>query len=595
MATDNLLQLFENACRASKGLTCFRFKKDGVWRDLTWSEVRNRVQSVSAALEEMGIHAGDAIAILSYTRPEWTIADLAILSLGAITVPIYHSNMTEEIYFICENAEVKGIFVENEQQLAKLNQVRGRLPNLKWVILMSGKEPHANVLLMDRLYETSPKRAAAYQSCLASITRETVASYVYTSGTTGQPKGAVLTHGNFLAAVTACKEVITLNPDEVSLFFLPLAHILARVIQFYQIGTGYIQAYAESIEKLAENMREVKPHFIVSVPRIFEKVYERIMSQVNAGSPMKKKLFDWSLSVGRSYARTKLNEDPPPVAVSLQYLIASRLVFKKIRDRLGGRMRFAISGGAPLSKEIAEFFHVIGIEILEGYGLTETSAAINCNYPGKAELGTVGPTLNGSEEKIADDGEILVRGEMVFKGYYKNPDATREVIDSDGWFHTGDIGEFTEKGNLKITDRKKDIIVTAGGKNIAPQKIENMLKNDKYVSQAVVHGDKRKYLTALITLNWEEVEKTARADGFYGNGTPLFEHPKTHELVRQIIERNNRQLPKYETIKRFTVLENDLTQEAGELTPTLKIKRRFIEKKYASELGKLYQEHSKDS
>jgi len=484
----NLLQLFEASADKYQDLDCFVVRRGDKWVCWSWTEVREKVIALSAGLQGRGVVKGDRIAILSSTRAEWTLADLAILSLGAITVPIYHSNLPAEVEYILANSETKGVFVEDDEQLSKVMQCKGRLAQLEFIVLMSGKAKGSELVSIEQLLKTDLKQATAYHHNLEALDEETTASFVYTSGTTGQPKGSILTHGNFLVEVDACVDVLRVDSQDISLCFLPLAHILARVIQFYQIATGFTHAYAESIEKLGDNLQEIQPNFLVSVPRIFEKVYERILSQVHASSPAKQKLFAWAEKVGAAYSQAKQRQEPPPVSVSAQYLLASRLVFKKIRDRLGGRMRFAISGGAPLAKVIAEFFHAAGIEILEGYGLTETTGAINIVRPDKIQFGIVGPPVKGAEEKIAADGEILARGKMIFKGYFKNEAATREVLDPDGWFHTGDIGEFTPDGSLKITDRKKDIIVTAGGKNIAPQKIENLLKTNKFISQVVVHG-----------------------------------------------------------------------------------------------------------
>lgn len=589
----NLIHLFENSVQKYGSDDCFAFKKGGSWRAWSWDDLRLKVRSLSAALQEIGVGRGDRISILSSTRPEWTLADLAILSLGAISVPIYQSNLTDEVEFILENSAAKGVFVENRTQLNKVLEVRDHVPKLEFIIMIDGRKnsPEEDLKMLGELLKTDPEKANNYLKNLEELDDQTVASYVYTSGTTGKPKGAILTHGNFVAEIVAVDDIVDVKPSDVSLAFLPLAHILARAIQFYQLAKGFTFAFAESIEKLADNILEVRPDFLVSVPRIFEKVYERILSQVHASSAVKQSLFAWAKKVGSEYSQAKQKRKPVPIIVGLQYLLASQLVFKKIRDRLGGRMRFAVSGGAPMAKEIAEFFHAVGILILEGYGLTETTAAINVVTKDRIEFGVVGPSIKGIEEKIAEDGEILVRGDVVFKGYYKNEKATREVLDEDGWFHTGDIGEFTKEGSLKITDRKKDIIVTAGGKNIAPQMIENLIKTNKYISQVVVHGDKRKYLTALITLNEEEIGKYAADKGLSTNGgAPLVHHPEIYNLVKKIIDQRNKNLPSFETIKRFAILENDFTQEKGELTPSLKVKRRFVAEKYADILDKLYHE-----
>lgn len=593
MKYPNLIAMIDASFEAHGARDCIRVKRGGQWDSWTWRQVKDKVLSLSAALEKLGIRDGDTVAILSQTRPEWTLADIAIISVGAITVPIYASNLSDEVSFIVENSDAKAIFVEDRNQLKKVLDARERLPKLQHIILMTGKMAPEGVRLLSTLLKTNPDRANAYRHTLRNVRGDHLASIVYTSGTTGRPKGAMLTHANFLAEVEAIKEVISVGPQDTSLLFLPLAHILARVGQFYHLRCGFMHAYAESIEKLADNMQDIRPHFLIAVPRIFEKVYERILSQVHSGSDLKQRLFHWASSVGSAVSQAKQKRRGASLPTKLQHLLVNQIVFKKIRDRLGGRLRFAVCGGAPLSKDIAEFFHGAGIDILEGYGLTETTAAINCVTTELIEFGSVGRPLPGIVEKIAEDGEVLVRGEMVFKGYYKNEEATREVLEPDGWFHTGDIGEFKENGSLRITDRKKDIIVTAGGKNVAPQKIENMLKLNKYISQAVVHGDRRKFLTALITLNPEEIEKYASEKGIEANNSKLMKHQSVYQLVKSIVDDNNKQLPSYETVKRFAILESDLTEEAGELTPSLKVKRRYVSKKYEDIIDGLYQDGGK--
>lgn len=593
MAAKNLIELFETTCQRYMTRTAYQFKKSKKWQDVSWEEMRQKVKSLSAALQDQGVTKGDRVAILANTRPEWTLADLGIISLGAITVPIYQSNLAEEVAYILHDSEAKGVFVEDEAQMKKVQQIRDQVPTLEFIVVIEGRLAKSDAVAFNELLETDPDLATVYDGNAEQLDGDTIASFVYTSGTTGKPKGAILTHGNFIAEATACVDIINADHRAIMMGFLPLAHILGRAVQFYHLATGFTCAYAESIERLGENILEVRPHFFVCVPRIFEKVYERILSQVHSASAVKQKLFAWAVQVGREYSQAKQRGESPSIAVSGRYFLAKKLVFKKIAARLGGRMVFAVCGGAPLAKEIAEFFHAVGIMILEGYGLTETTAAINCVRIENIEFGSVGPPVHQVEEKIADDGEILVRGPVVFKGYYKNEVATKEVLDEEGWFHTGDIGEFTSDGSLRITDRKKDIIVTAGGKNIAPQKIEGLLKLSKYISQVVVHGDKQKYLTALITLSPEEIDQFVKSRKLKVNGSEIAKHPKVYEMIKQVVDENNKKLPSYETIKRFAILEHELTQEAGEVTPSLKVKRRFVVEKYADIFNRLYQESAK--
>ncbi|MBI1908957.1 MAG: long-chain fatty acid--CoA ligase [Deltaproteobacteria bacterium] len=591
-----ILDIFSESCDRFAGKTCFQYKKNGSWQSMSWEEASRQVEAISLGLSQLGVRKGDTVALFSATRLEWTLCDLAILSLGGVTVPIYQSNTAEQAQYIIEDAGAKVVFVEGEAQAKKIQSVQSSLPQLQKLILMEGASEFLPLITtLEALCQSGAKEAqekgSVWEKAKKAIEPRDMATIVYTSGTTGNPKGAILTHGNIVGEVEACMKIISLSPDQVGLCFLPLAHIVARAIQFFQLKAGFVNAYAESIDKLIDNLAEVRPHFIVSVPRIFEKVYERVQSQVQAGSPIKKGIFAWALQVGRQVSQKLQRREGVPLSLKVQYSLARRLVFGKILQKLGGRLEFSISGGAPLSREIAEFFHAMGLLILEGYGLTETTAAINCNSPNDYRFGTVGRPALGVEEKIAPDGEILVRGPMVFKGYYRKPEATREAVDGEGWFRTGDIGLMDAEGYLTITDRKKDIIVTAAGKNIAPQNLENLIKMDPYISQVMIHGDKRKYLSALVTLNQAEVQKFASERGIaFHHFGDLVRHPQIYNLIKQSIEEKNQKLPSYETIKKFAILENDFTQEAGELTPTLKVKRRFVSEKYREVLDKLYQD-----
>jgi long-chain acyl-CoA synthetase len=425
---------------------------------------------------------------------------------------------------------------------------------------------------------------------LAETQPEDVATIVYTSGTTGPPKGVVQTHANHMAALQASAQTTPTTEGWVHLLFLPLAHSFGRLESFLGPYEGLVTAFAESLDKVGENLREVRPHFICSVPRVFEKVYARILAGVEAGSPLKKRIFNWALGVGRRVSRLQQERRPVPPLLALQHRLAHRLVFSKLHAALGGRLQWAVSGGAPLSREIAEFFHAAGILVLEGYGLTETCPVLTFNRPTHFKFGSVGQALPGIELKIAPDGEILARGpNIATRGYYKQPEATREVFDPEGWFHTGDIGRLDDEGFLYITDRKKDLIITAGGMNIAPQNIENLLKADPFISQAMVYGDRRPYPVALITVNADELRKFAREQGLPADDpAALVKHPRVVERVGRTVEEKNAQLPSYARIKRFAVLAEDFTQETGELTPTLKVKRKVVTEKYRSVIEDLY-------
>ncbi len=593
MQHQNLVAMFEASAKAHNTKPCFRYVESGVWQTLTWNEVRDRVIRMAGGLRRLGVKAGDRVCIISKTRYEWTLADLAILAAGGVAVPIYESNIQDQVAYIIENSDAVLIFIENDHQRKKVKAVQKDLPKLKNIVSFEPlKNKAEGEYELDELMLLSGNDAEhLYLNIAKTLTPGTDASFVYTSGTTGNPKGAILTHENFLSELASGHDAFKFKPHYESLIFLPLAHILARVVQFFQLYAGFVQCYAESIEKLLDNITEVKPHFMASVPRIFEKIYTRTLQSVESSSNGKKKIFEWALDVGKTRSRAVLNRQAVPLATQVQYAIANQLVFSKLHQKLGGRMEFFISGGAPLSVDVATFFHAFGFEILEGYGLTETSAAITINRMGDVKIGTVGKPIKDCEVKIAADGEILVRGKMVFRGYYKNPEATAEAIDSEGWFRTGDVGEFDQEGFLRITDRKKDIIVTAAGKNIAPQNIENFMKNDPYISQFVVHGDRRKFLSALVTLDRPQIEKYAQDNKInFGAFEELISHQKVYDFIRTRIEEKNQKLAKYETIKRFAILPTDFTIESGELTPSLKIKRKVITKKYQTILDGFYSE-----
>jgi long-chain acyl-CoA synthetase len=587
---DNILALFLRKERELGPRPCLRYKSKGKWRALSWSEVKTQVMKLSAGLESLGVQKGDKVALLSNTRYEWTLIDLAILSAGAVTVPIYQSTIPKDVQFILEHSDVKMIFVEDKNQFKKVEGIRKDLPQLKDVILIE-KNGAEDVLYLRKLIQENDASEDAFEKKVGSISIDDVATVVYTSGTTGQPKGAVLTHKNFVSEILALGSIFEFTPDQESLIFLPLAHILARAVQFFQLYSGFVQAYAQSIDKLLDDIRDIRPHFMACVPRIFEKIYSKVINDVQASNAIKKSLFQWAVNVGTEVSRAKRDSRSPSLLTGLQYAVAKKLVFSKLHHKLGGRISFFISGGAPLSAEVAEFFHAADILILEGYGLTETTAAINCNSPDHYRFGTVGLVTKNIKEKIANDGEILVRGDHVFQGYFNNEEATKEAFTADGFFKTGDIGEFDADGFLRITDRKKDIIVTAAGKNIAPQAIENLLKTDPLISQVMVHGDRRKFLSALITVNPDELKKLAgQLRVPEDNFSVLVENPKIYDAMKKRIDEKNKQLPSYETIKRFAILDKDFTVEGGELTPTLKVKRKLVTDRYRSLLDSFYKE-----
>ncbi len=597
MAADTLARMFWSRIERSGDRPAQQTKTGAGWRTLTWREVGDVVREVALGLIALGREKGDPIGLLSASRAEWVQADFAIFSAGGVTVPIYPSYPPDLIAYVLNDSGARTLIVEDPMQLAKALEAREKAPGLEHIVVMSGydaPQPPKTVMTWETLRRLGREGASAHQSTLAdrvaSTRPEDVATIVYTSGTTGPPKGVVQTHANHLAALAAGGEATPVQEGWVHLLFLPLAHSFARLESFLGVYHGLTTAFAENLDKVGENLKEVRPHFICSVPRVFEKVYAKILAGVEAGSPLKQKIFRWAVGVGREVSRYQQRGQPVPPGLALKRAIAHRLVFSKLHAALGGRLEWAVSGGAPLSRDIAEFFHAAGILLLEGYGLTETCPVLTFNAPTRYKFGSVGRALTGVELRIAADGEILARGgNVATRGYFKQPEATREVFEPDGWFHTGDIGRIDEDGFLFITDRKKDLIVTAGGMNIAPQNIENLLKADPFISQAVVYGDRRPYPVALITVNPDELAKFAREQGIVASDAAVVVgHPKLVERVARTVEEKNTQLQSYAKIKRFRILPGDFTQEGGELTPTLKVKRRVVAEKYRDAIEALY-------
>jgi long-chain acyl-CoA synthetase len=597
MADDTLAKLFWSRVERSGDQPAQQFKQGGAWQTRTWREVGEIVREVALGLIALGRQKGDTVALLSASRSEWVQADFAIFSAGCITVPVYPSYPPDLVAYVIKDSGARTVFVEDAGQLAKVLEAREKIPQLEQIVVMSGydaPQPPKAVMTWQTLRRLGRDNVEAHKSTLAERVAgtgpEDVASIVYTSGTTGPPKGVVQTHGNHVAALAASREATPVEEGWVHLLFLPLAHSFARLESFLGVAHGLTTAFAENMDKIRDNLVEVRPHFICSVPRVFEKVYAGVLAAAQAGSPIKRRIFQWAVGVEHDVSRHQQRGQPVPAGLELKRRVAHALVFSKLHARLGGRLQWAISGGAPLSRDIAEFFHAAGVLLLEGYGLTETCPALTFNRPTRFKFGSVGQALPGVTLKIAPDGEILARGANVAtRGYYKQPEATREVFEPEGWFHTGDIGRIDEDGFLFITDRKKDLIVTAGGMNIAPQNIENLLKADPFISQVMVHGDRRPYPVALITLNPDELAKFAREQGVLTtDAAALVRHPKIVERVSRTVEEKNTNLQSYAKIKKFTILPVDFTPEGGELTPTLKVKRKVVSDKYKKELEGLY-------
>ncbi len=570
-------------------------KRGGAWMPLTVEELGESVKVLSTALRSMGVKRDDRIAILAENRPEWTIADLATLTANAVTVPIYPTLLAWQIEFILNDSGAVVVFVSNEEQLAKVAEVRAHCPAIRQIVMFD-PSPSApeNVTAYEALLAEGRKAVAEepeghFERLLRERGADDLATIVYTSGTTGNPKGAMLTHGNIASNVVSSIQPMPIMAGDRALNILPLSHILERMVDFIYLYKGVEIAYAENVANVAENLQEIKPHMFVAVPRLFEKMRARILETVAQSPAARQKIFYWALGVGKERLPYRVENRPMPRALAWKSAVADRLVFRKIVDRLGGRIRFIVSGGAPLSAELAEFFIGAGIEIYEGYGLTETSPVIAVNWPDARRIGTVGRPIPGVEVKIAEDGEILTRGPHVMRGYFNNDEATEKAIDEDGWFYTGDIGEIDADGFLRITDRKKDILVNAYGKNIAPQPLEGLLKTSAYIGTPVLLGDRRKYITALIVPNFERLERDAKKMGLsFASREEMVADGRIRQLVQGEIDHFNQKLSRAEQIRKFALLPRDFSIEEDEITPSLKVKRKSIDRKYKELIDAMY-------
>jgi len=592
-----LTRLFFGALAHDKP-DALQVKVKGQYTPISSRTVGERVRRLALGLQELGIQPGERVAIFSENRPEWAIADFACLTALLTDVPLYPNLPPDQAAYILNDSGAVAIFVSDAAQAAKIAAVRGKCTTLRHVITFAA-EPHAGADHTIAEVEArgaavdDEERRARYRQYALAVKPDDLATLIYTSGTTGEPKGVMLTHDNLYSNVMLAAVQIPFAGKDVCLSFLPLSHTFERMAGHYlmfQVGCSI--AYAESMDTVPIDMQTVRPTIVLSVPRLYEKMYARVLENALSGGAVKKRIFFWARAVAERWADVKLAGGTPRGLLALQYRIAQRLVFSKLQQRTGGRLRYFVSGGAPLAPEINKFFYAAGLVILEGYGLTETSPVIAVNTPSQFRIGTVGKPVYGVEVMIASDGEILTRGPHVMKGYYNKPEATREAIDGDGWFHTGDIGELRD-GFLAITDRKKDIIVTAGGKKIAPQPIENALKTNKYISQAVVIGDKRKFPVVLVVPNWEQLEKWARIKNLlWTERAQLLEMPIVHAKIEKEVAGKLVGLAKFETPKKVAVLEHDFSIDSGELTPTLKVKRRVIDKTYRDVIDRLYQDES---
>ena len=558
-----------------------KFKRDGTWHDVSFAEVGEIVSELARGLIDLGLQPGDRVALLCTTRPEWTYADFAISSAGGVVVPIYPTNSPSECAWVTSNSEARFIVVEDAEQAAKIAEVRGELPALEQVIAV---EPTEGAISLEELRERGRGRdAAEVAERAAAVKPGDPYTFIYTSGTTGPPKGCVLTHGNYREVLNSCESIGALEAGEVAYLYLPLAHSYALLIQLLAIDLGSTIAYfGGDTKQIVVELNEVHPTYLPSVPRIFEKIYTLVTAN---GDPAKIKA---ATQVGLKVRQLQEAGQEVPAELQQHFDAAEEALFKNVRAAFGGNLKQANTGAAPIAKEILEFFFACGVPVLEGYGMTETSTVCTTQTRERYKIGTVGFAIPGSEVRIADDGEILLKGPNIFQGYYKMQDASWGTI-VDGWMHTGDLGSLDEDGFLSITGRKKDIIITAGGKNLTPANIENDLKQNRWISQAVMHGDRRPYPVVLVTLDPEEAPALAQELGIEdADPAALAEHPKVHERVQAILDEVNRNYAQVEQVKKFTILDHDLSQETGELTPTLKVKRNVVNEKYADRFEALY-------
>jgi len=595
MTRGTLTQLFFTTTDRHAGLpAAFRSKVGGTWIAITHRETLERVQAISLGLRELGIAPGDKVAIVSENRPEWALADYACLCARATDVPIYPTLPANQTKYILNDSEAVAVFCSTTAQIDKVLEVKAGLPRLKHVIAFDGAAAaqHAGIMALAEVEAKGRAAKAKYPDWkreALSVAPEDLATLIYTSGTTGDPKGVMLSHYNIWSNVQACLQIIPIGGGDECLSMLPLSHSYERMVDYTLFQAGVIINFAESFDTVAANLQEVKPTVVLSVPRLYEKVYARVLENALSGSAIKRSIFFWAKRAGEQWATLALAGLPIPGGLAIRKKIADRLVFAKLQARTGGRIRFFVSGAAPLSADIAKFFYSAGLPIIEGYGLTESSPVLTLNPLDGIKLGTVGRAIPGVELKIAADGEILARGPNIMQGYYKQPEATRETIDADGWLHTGDIGELDSDGYLKITDRKKELLKTAGGKYIAPQPIEGMVKRNKFVANAVLYGDRRKFPIILVVPNFDNLERWAAERALsYGTRAELLELADVQAKMEREVMGTLRDLAKFETPKKVLLLENDFTIESGELTPTLKVKRRVIEKRYKDQIDAAY-------
>jgi long-chain acyl-CoA synthetase len=580
-----IAQLWRNAVAGGRTGAAYLTETDDGWREVSWAEADERVRAYANGFLARQVRKGDNVALLARNGLEWALLDFALARIGAVGIPIYASSSARDVGYLLAHSEAVAVVCEDAAQLAKVEAVDEELPSLEHVLTyhdLDGLAAHGE--------DFAAANPAALDEVTGALTEDGLYTIIYTSGTTGPPKGCMLSNRNYyeMATVVDRMERAYYRPDDVMLLYLPLAHNYGRLMLLLGAHVGFTIAFLADPLRVAEVLPQVRPTLLPSVPRVYEKVHTAVVARFDAATGVKRRLIDWALPIGREVSRLESEGKPVPRGLRRKHGVADRLVFSKVREPFGGRLRMPGSGGAPLSKEIIEFFDAVGIRIAEGYGLTECTTACSANTPDDYRFGSVGRPLPGAEVRIAADGEIEMRSQTVFQGYFKDSEATAAVFTPDGWLRTGDIGELDEDGFLHITDRKKDILVTAGGKNVAPQNIENDLKTSKYVSQALVIGDKRPYVAALLTLDTVEIGRWAAENALDGDIAALSRDDRVRELLQDTVDEANRERSRFEQVKRFTVLPRDFTMEDGEITPTLKLRRRAVQEHFADEIDALY-------
>ena len=582
-----IAQLWRNAVAGGRTGAAYLTETDDGWREVSWAEADERVRAYANGFLARQVRKGDNVALLARNGLEWALLDFALARIGAVGIPIYASSSARDVGYLLAHSEAVAVVCEDAAQLAKVEAVDEELPSLQHVLTyhdLDGLAAHGE--------DFAAANPGALDEATAALTENDLYTIIYTSGTTGPPKGCMLSNRNYfeMATVVDRMEQTYYRPDDVMLLYLPLAHNYGRLMLLLGAHVGFTIAFLADPLRVAEVLPQVRPTLLPSVPRVYEKVHTAVVARFDAATGIKRRLIDWALPIGREVSRLESEGKPVPAGLRRRHGLADRLVFSKVREPFGGRLRMPGSGGAPLSKEIIEFFDAVGIRIAEGYGLTECTTACSANTPDDYRFGSVGHPLPGADVRIAADGEIEMRSPTVFQGYFKDPEATAAVFTPDGWLRTGDIGELDADGFLHVTDRKKDILVTAGGKNVAPQNIENDLKTSKYVSQALVIGDKRPYVAALLTLDSVEIGRWAAENALDGDIAALSQDERVRELLQDTVDEANRERSRFEQVKRFTVLRRDFTMEDGEITPTLKLRRRAVQEHFADEIDALYAE-----